>query len=171
MEKKKFEWDKNFTLTCSNLSLFLTCWATKREASIVFSISRYDGFSNVGLTSPQQFGLKSLIPGLKSSSSPLDSGNGSAGNGGSPKRDGGSAIGWMNEKENENKLIKSDVKPVSLKILLFFFFQIVPINSIWIYSKVSLPPVVWKDFRKFCTNHIEVAERVDCILRDQCFHY
>jgi hypothetical protein len=82
-------------LTFSNLSLFLTCCATKREASIVFSISRYDGFSNVGLTSPQQFGLKSLIPGLKSSSSPLDSGNGSAGNGGSPKRDGGSA---RNEK-------------------------------------------------------------------------
>lgn len=80
------------SLTCSNLSLFLTCCATKREASIVFSISRYVGFSNVGLTSPQQFGLKSLMPGLKSSSSPLeDNGNGSAGRGGSPKRDGGSA--------------------------------------------------------------------------------
>jgi hypothetical protein len=79
-------------LTCSNLSLFLTCCATKRDASIVFSISRYDGFSNVGLTSPQQFGLKSLIPGLKSSSSPLDNGNGSAGSGGSPKREGGNAV-------------------------------------------------------------------------------
>lgn len=84
---------KSSPLTCSNLSLFLTCCATKREASIVFSISRYDGFSNVGLTSPQQFGLKSLMPGLKSSSSPLDdNGNGSAGSGGSPKRDGGSAV-------------------------------------------------------------------------------
>lgn len=83
-----------FLLTFSNLSLFFTCCATKREASIVFSISRYDGFSNVGLTSPQQLGLKSLIPipGLKSSSSPLDNGNGSAGSGGSPNRDGGSAI-------------------------------------------------------------------------------
>lgn len=33
----------------------------------------------------------SLIPGLKSSSSPLDNGNGSAGKGGSPNRDGGRA--------------------------------------------------------------------------------
>ena len=79
-------------LTLSNLSLFLTCCATKRDASIVFSISRYVGFSKVGLASPQQFGLMSLIPGLKSSSSPPDSGGiGSAGNGGSPKRDGGRA--------------------------------------------------------------------------------
>lgn len=89
-------------LTLSNLSLFLTCCATNRDASIVFSISRYIGLlSNVGLTSPQQLGLKSLIPGLKSSSSPLDKGNGSAGNGGSPNRDGGKAVtNKTNEKFN-----------------------------------------------------------------------
>lgn len=93
---------KSSQLTCSNLSLFLTCCATNREASIVFSISRYVGFSNDGLTSPQQFGLKSWMPGLKSSSSPLDdSGNGSAGSGGSPKRDGGSAR--MRRKEFNKK--------------------------------------------------------------------
>lgn len=96
--------NRQLILTLSNLSLFLTCCATKRDASIVFSISRYVGFSNVGLTSPQQFGLMSLSPGLKSSSSPLDNGSGSAGKGGSPKRDGGRAE--MKEKENWLNFLK-----------------------------------------------------------------
>lgn len=97
-------------LTLSNLSLFRTCWATNRDASMAFSISRIIGFSNVGLRSGQHVGLRSsLLVGLKRSSSPP--GNGSAGSGGSPKhgpippeaatsnRDGGRTLKYFAERK------------------------------------------------------------------------
>lgn len=67
-----------------------------------------------------------MIPGLKSSSSPLDSGNGSAGNGGSPKRDGGSAI---SEQENFNKTFYSKKNHNFIKRMNSAYFKFLKLET------------------------------------------